>query len=535
MKKNTHFNLSLLAGAMFLATGVNALEITQQDNVILFDELDTIQYQARVRLPNGSTQTFKVTNGDFSLSANMLGLDKLENGLYKYELTPTFEAGSLSKDVRKINDAAISAEYAKTYQTQNQPLTGVFTIADNILADKNLIDPATVSNKSGGAVVDQDNPTRDQVILDDLIVDGSICAGMDCVNGESFGFDTIRLKENNLRIRAVDTSSTSSFPSRDWQITFNDSANGGANKFSIDDIDGGRTPFTLEGNAPSHSLYVDDGGRLGLGTSTPVVDIHVKSGNTPTLRLEQDGSSGFGAQTWDVAGNEANFFIRDATNGSTLPFRIFPGAPSNALNIEASTGDIGLGDTSPDAALDIERSNGTAQILVEEKSATQAGRGLLTLSNNGGSFITMTNSAVAKSWYITHENTAPNSFNIAHDDGGVMRLTTAGNLEISGTLTTAGTICNVTAQPAGCDLVFSDDYKLPTIEDHAEQMYANSYLPNVGPTIENAPFNLTEKTGGMLNELEKAHIYIAQLNEKLNEKTSALESIEKRLAKLEAK
>ncbi len=62
----------------------------------------------------------------------------------------------------------------------------------------------------------------DQVILDDLIVDGSACIGFDCVNGESFGFDTLRLKENNLRIRAVDTSSSASFPSNDWQITFND-------------------------------------------------------------------------------------------------------------------------------------------------------------------------------------------------------------------------------------------------------------------------------------------------------------------------
>ena len=34
---------------------------------------------------------------------------------------------------------------------------------------------------------DQDVPTRDQVILDDLIVEGSACIGFDCVNGESFG------------------------------------------------------------------------------------------------------------------------------------------------------------------------------------------------------------------------------------------------------------------------------------------------------------------------------------------------------------
>ena len=193
----------------------------------------------------------------------------------------------------------------------------------------------------------------DQVILDDLIIDGSICAGMDCVNGESFGFDTIRLKENNLRIKFQDTSSSASFPTNDWQITVNDSANGGANKFSIDDIDGGRTPFTIEASAPSHSLYVDDGGRLGLGTNTPVVDVHVKGGNTPTLRLEQDGTSGFTPQTWDVAGNEAGFFVRDATNGSTLPFRIEPGAPSSAIHID-NNGNVGIGDSSPDAALDIE-------------------------------------------------------------------------------------------------------------------------------------------------------------------------------------
>jgi hypothetical protein len=186
----------------------------------------------------------------------------------------------------------------------------------------------------------------DQVILDDLIVDGSACVGQDCVNGESFGFDTIRIKENNLRIKAQDTSSTASFPTNDWQITFNDSSNGGANKFSIDDIDGGRTPFTIEAGAPSHSLYVDDGGRIGLGTSTPVACLHCKDGNTPTLRLEQDGSSGFTPQTWDLAGNEANFFIRDVTNGSQLPFRIEPGADTNTLYLDSGN-QVAVGTNSP--------------------------------------------------------------------------------------------------------------------------------------------------------------------------------------------
>jgi hypothetical protein len=183
------------------------------------------------------------------------------------------------------------------------------------------------------------NATRDQVILDDLIVDGSLCTGNDCANGEAFGFDTIRLKENNLRIKFDDTSTIQNYPRNDWQITANESTDGGLNKFSIDDIDGGRTPFTIEAGARTNSLYVNRSGRIGIGTATPNTHLHAVHGDTPTLRLQQDGSGGWTAQTWDVGGNETNFFIRDITHASRLPFRIEPGAPNSSLSI-LDTGDI---------------------------------------------------------------------------------------------------------------------------------------------------------------------------------------------------
>jgi hypothetical protein len=204
----------------------------------------------------------------------------------------------------------------------------------------------------------------DQVILDDLIVDGSLCVGFDCVNGESFGFDTIRLKENNLRIHFQDTSTSASFPTNDWRISINDSANGGADYFAVQDVDAGRNVFVVEAGAGSNALYVDDYGRVGLGTSTPAVELENRDGDTPTFRMNQDGSSGWAAQTWDLAGNESNFFIRDVTNGSQLPFRIQPGADSDALTIK-SDGKIGIGTWSPGFELEIERTGENAQILVE--------------------------------------------------------------------------------------------------------------------------------------------------------------------------
>ncbi len=210
-------------------------------------------------------------------------------------------------------------------------------------------------------------PEADFVILDDLIVDGSACIGFDCVNGESFGFDTIRLKENNLRIKFDDTSTAASYPRNDWQLTANDSANGGASKFSIDDISGGRTPFTVEASAPSNSLYVDDSGRVGFGTSTPYVELHTVDGDTPTVRLEQTGASGFAPQSWDVAGNETNFFVRDVTSGSTLPFRIRPGASSSSLYID-SDDDIGIGTASPSEDIHIVRNSVPVGVKLENSA-----------------------------------------------------------------------------------------------------------------------------------------------------------------------
>ena len=197
----------------------------------------------------------------------------------------------------------------------------------------------------------------DQVINDDLIVTFSTCTGNDCVNGESFGFDTLRLKENNLRIHFQDTSNSASFPTNDWRIVANDSSNGGANYLAIEDSTAGRIPFRVEAAAPANSLVVEADGDVGIGTLDPVVNIHNVEGNTPTLRLEQDGSSGFTPQTWDLAGNEANFFIRDVTNGSKLPFKIKPGAPTGSLFI-AADGDIGLGSESPAGKLHIENTGG---------------------------------------------------------------------------------------------------------------------------------------------------------------------------------
>src|SRR4029078_5219547 len=127
--------------------------------------------------------------------------------------------------------------------------------------------PKVMSTNAAAGAPGKLNPTpNDVVTADDEIIQGSLCVGLDCVNNESFGFDTIRLKEKNTRIKFDDTSTSTGFQNHDWQLTANDSASGGANKFSIEDITASTVPFTVTGSAPTNSIFVDSTGRVGLRT-----------------------------------------------------------------------------------------------------------------------------------------------------------------------------------------------------------------------------------------------------------------------------
>lgn len=107
----------------------------------------------------------------------------------------------------------------------------------------------------------------DQVILDDLIVDGSLCAGgPDCVDGEYFGFDTLRLKNSSPRLTFTDTSTSASFPTTDWQLAANGDAEGSGNFFAFSDLDAGTSPLRILGGAPTDSLVLEPDGNLRLGS-----------------------------------------------------------------------------------------------------------------------------------------------------------------------------------------------------------------------------------------------------------------------------
>jgi hypothetical protein len=372
IKINKFFKFSILTVLLigFLTVAVHgqenfkpvADEMIGSSGISWVPKVNYSQLELTISRPDGTVFS-KTFNSGSSLYASLSEIfgDSYLDGSYNYELRVTPVLDKTSRSVK------VDRNSGKSHEALTQ--SGAFFIQGGAIVNNDIIEPGVDVSPISGA---QEGLSGVQDIqhLDDVIISFSLCVGTDCVNGESFGFDTIRLKENNLRIHFDDTSNSASFPNNDWRITINDTSNGGASYFRIDDATNSKSPFTIEANAPSHSLYVDDGGRIGFGTSTPVVELHVKDGDTPTLRLEQDGSSGFTPQTWDVAGNETNFFVRDVTNGSKLPFKIRPGADHNSLVID-SDNDVGVGTLSPDFAFEVSRTNTGAQMVATRTDGAQ--------------------------------------------------------------------------------------------------------------------------------------------------------------------
>lgn len=339
------------------------------------------------------------------------------DGSYTWELVLTLEAAQrLVREERAGSDPAVGPGPAVA------PLSGHFSLRGGRLVPGGAREPAPPPALRA-------DPQPDYSIVD------SLCVGFDCPASPAFGDTTILTMENNLRLKFDDTSALAGFANRDWSLNANDAESGGANRFFLQDCgessQGGCTGnavFSVEAGARANALYVDDSGRVGLGTSAPVMLLHERYGDTPSLRLEQDTSYGWPAYTWDVAGNETNWFVRDTTAGSRLPFRIRAGAPTDSLHVFGD-GRVGMGTGAPGSSLHVKGSAGTTLVQVEEVSATTQSRNMLRMINNGASTFRFDNTLTGVNWGFG--SLGSGNFFISNSGSATLNLT----LSPSGVLT----------------------------------------------------------------------------------------------------
>src|ERR1044072_3204505 len=412
--------------------------------------------------------------------------ERLPDGTYTYELRVVPAAGVLEKlraSRRGDDDSETDRTSRKGPNLPNLVQSGSFAIANgSVIVAGAIEDPrrtaSTVSPQRMRELTVANTLARlrnhrtfvrpDDVIADDLIVQGSACVGLDCVSGEVFGFDTIRLKENNTRLQFEDTSAAG-FPLNNWQIRANSSGAGGASFLAFVDqgaagnSETGTILFEVDAGAPANSIKVSSNGKVGFRTPTPVLDLHMNTSDTPAVRYEQNNSGGFAAQTWDVAGNEANFFVRDVASGSRLPFRIRPGAPTSSVDISAS-GSVGVGTASPGFALDVQQnSSNNATGTVLRLKGNLAGNN----DNTQIRFTGKTNGDIFTIGTDISTNNGSRVFQIFDLVAGSSRMTVdaSGNVGIATTVPTDTLSVNGTAsKPGGGSWALFSDERLKNIK-----------------------------------------------------------------------
>jgi len=195
-----------------------------------------------------------------------------------------------------------------------------------------------------------------------------------------------------------------------------------------------------------------------------------------------------------------------------------------------STGSVGIGTTTPISPLEIYRDGGKAAYLTLKSTGDTDNYAAIDLHDS--------ESAQNKIWQIAHKRAAgyKNKLMLYYYDGGWnprMTIDTAGNVGI-GTTNPQGTLdVNGSIYQRGgslhADYVFEDDYSLESITEHAEYMWENKHLKAIPPATVDAngqeiiEYGATNK--GVVEELEKAHIYIEQLEKRISDLERKLEGM----------
>jgi hypothetical protein len=207
-----------------------------------------------------------------------------------------------------------------------------------------------------------------------------------------------------------------------------------------------------------------------------------------------------------------------------------PGAPTSSLDI-SNDGDIGMGIAAPTSALHLARATGPIGVRLERTTGTVATKTNWVIFNE----------ETTGRLHFTDDTAVPAlrvPFKLGRN--GVLNLLRVGVLatdmvDINGNLTVTGNI--TVAGTVGPDYVFAPGFALPSIDEHAAQMIRDRHLPKVGPArVEDGHgvIDLGAVSHGMLEELEYAHLYIAQLDDTVGKLQGELADRDAQLERMQA-
>ncbi|MEM7584523.1 MAG: hypothetical protein AAF560_14130 [Acidobacteriota bacterium] len=186
-----------------------------------------------------------------------------------------------------------------------------------------------------------------------------------------------------------------------------------------------------------------------------------------------------------------------------------------------TTAGVGIGTDSPDADLDIESTRPTLRLT--NAGPISGGWDLFANSSNGR--LILSNLATGDAPFKVSQWSNHNLLRVGIGSNGLGvadAVSIVGQLQVQGSVIVDGAVVHP-------DYVFEPGYELESIAEHAARMWDAGHLPALpkAPEGGRGPLDLVSHQMGILEELEKAHIYIEQLH-------NAIHRLEGRIAGLES-
>jgi hypothetical protein len=253
-----------------------------------------------------------------------------------------------------------------------------------------------------------------------------------------------------------------------------------------------RTNDGSDGASPTERMRIDSQGDVGIGRTDPITKLHLMhntSGEDVVLRIQNANASSGAEATLNLTASGNNFSIinypdADTGNANRTTFKstagssffTFETAGSEVMRIDSS-GNVGIGETSPDTDLHIK--SATPIIKLEDSDTSSYSQ--ISASSGDGNLFIMADEG---------NNSASSGIRFHVDGSHVGRWDDSGNLLV-GKTTSSGATAGVEFRPAGLGIFTRDgDYpvqirRLTTQGDHIRFYLGNSEVGDIGVNSSN--------------------------------------------------
>ena len=236
--------------------------------------------------------------------------------------------------------------------------------------NNNAITPATSSGAHRDNAIDLGaNPVR----FKDLYLSGNVSAASADLRNTSSGAETTALSLRNYAAGANTATALNFYPTQSTSRFASIVAENydGNNNITLSFL-------TSAGDTPSAALTLDQNRNVGIGTSSPSQKFHVNSGSTDTVALFESSGDANAYLVIKDSGSSGGAFI-GAIGTHTI---LGTGGSTERMRIDSS-GNVGIGTTSPDLKLDV--SHGTTSQYVATFQNTADNLELKVGTTTGGS------------------------------------------------------------------------------------------------------------------------------------------------------